>query len=283
MDLANKIGLVLGASRGIGLACARCLASAGVRLILTRYDWPESSDAMAREFDEMNAGHETVALDLRSRRQVEELTGHIEKRHGRLDILINNIERGGMPVVHGSYDLEVNRHQWELEMATTLRAKWLVFHNLLPLLKKAEAAAVVNISSIAAIVGRSGPAAPLFNDGYAAANRAVSSLTETWAREGAPTIRVNELMLGLIRSRHAQGTRGWDLLTGREKEALLDHTPLGRTGTPEEVARSVLFLVRDATFMTGAIIRMDGGYTLGAEKIPPMPAGILENQRATRR
>ncbi len=277
MDIAGKTALVLGASRGIGLAIARRLAEEGVRLILTRYDWPESADAMEHEFLEMDADHIIVSIDLRKRKEVEKLAALAEKECGQLHILINNIERGGMPIVHGSYDQEINRDQWDLEITTTLKAKWLVFHNFLPLLKKAEQATVVNISSIAGIIGRSGPAGLLFNDGYAAANRAISSFTETWAREGAPSVRVNELMLGLIQTRHAEKTRGWSLLSEEEQQALIAHTLAGRTGTPEDVLKAVLFLIKDADFMTGATIRLDGGFVLGGEKIPQMPSGILQD------
>ena len=96
-------------------------------------------------------------------------------------------------MVHGSYVPQ----QWDLEMQTTLRAKRWVFDCALPHLKASGDAVVINFSSIAAIVGRSGPAGMIFNEGYAAANRGVSLLTETWARMGAPRVRVNEIMLGL--------------------------------------------------------------------------------------
>ena len=273
MKITGKTALVLGASRGIGLAIARILADHGVRLALPWFDWPESTTAMAEEFADPQ--HLVLPVDLRSPDQVAGLMTAISEWSGGLDILINNIERGGMPILHGSYHREVNRQQWQLEQETTLHAKWLVFDQALPLLRHSREAVVVNISSIAGQVGRTGPAGLLFNDGYAAANRGVSLLTETWARIGAPNIRVNELMLGLIDSRHGPGTRGWDLLSAGQREELLTHTLLGRTGTLEEVARAVLFLVRDADFLTGAILRMDGGYVLGGELPPKMPGGIL--------
>ena len=216
-----------------------------------------------------------VADFVRHYPQVADLMARVEQRFGRLDFLVNNIERGGMPVVHGGYGREVNREQWQLEMDTTLHAKWLVFDQALPLLKRSTSAAVVTLSSIAGIIGRSGPAGLLFNDGYAAANRGVSSLTETWARLGAPTVRVNELMLGLIDSRHGPGTRGWELLDGAQRQALVSHTLLGRTGTPDEVARMVFFLLAEADYLTGAVIRMDGGYVLGNETVPDMPRGVV--------
>jgi 3-oxoacyl-[acyl-carrier protein] reductase len=217
-----------------------------------------------------------VQVDLLDGQQVVDLIAQIDSAFGSLDILINNIERGGMPVLHGSYHRRVNRKQWQLEMDTTLQAKWRLFDGCLPLLQRVDTAAVVNISSIAGLVGRSGPAAKLFNDGYAAANRGISSLTETWARLGSPDIRVNELMLGLIDSRHGENTRGWELLTEAEQQELLDHTLLGRTGKPEDVAKAVLYLVRDAAFMSGSILRLDGGYILGGDTARTMPAGFLE-------
>jgi 3-oxoacyl-[acyl-carrier protein] reductase len=87
-------------------------------------------------------------------------------------------------------------------------------------------------------------------------------------------VRVNELMLGLFDSRHGPGTRGWGLLAEVEREALLAHTLLGRTGRPEEAAEAVLFLLQ-AEFMTGAALRLDGGFVLGGEKVPAMPEGVL--------
>jgi len=125
-------------------------------------------------------------------------------------------------------------------------------------------------------VGRSGPAGLIFNDGYSAANRAISSFTETWARQGAPEVRVNELMLGFCKTRHGEGTRGWPLLTEQEQQAIIDHTLLKRTGNFEDIIKAVFFLLEDAPFITGTTLKLDGGFTLGGAQIPPMPAGILE-------
>jgi 3-oxoacyl-[acyl-carrier protein] reductase len=210
-----------------------------------------------------------MRADLRQADEVREMAVRIKAEYGRLDILINNIERGGMPIVHGPYTPE----QWELEMSTTLRAKWLVFQETLPLLKKSAQGAVVNISSIAGLIGRAGPAGLIFNDAYAAANRAVSSFTETWARQAAPRVRVNELMLGFIESRHAEGTRGWEMLNDEERQAIIERSLLVRSGCRAEVSRAVLFLVRDATYMTGSVMTMDGGFHLGHDAAAGMPPG----------
>lgn len=272
MELKGKTALVLGAVKGIGKAVAMELAGHGVTLALTRHDWEESFSSMERDFAETGVDFEIYDVDLRDVGQVKELIHAIDHRFGGLDILVNNIERGGWPAVHGEYVAE----QWELEVSTTLRAKRWVFHESLPLLKRAPNAVVINFSSISSLVGRSGPAAVLFNDGYAAANRGISLLTETWARMGAPGIRVNEIMLGVFETRHAEGTRGWEtVLTAEEKKALVAHTLVQRTGRMDDVVKAVLFVIRDAPFMTGSIIRLDGGYVLGGEKVPPMPPGVL--------
>ena len=271
MKVKGRIALVLGAATGIGRAIGMALARSGAHVVLTYFDWPEDSTAMQQELAEIPGDHLAAKVDLRDPQQIENLLDRVRNHYGKLHILINNIERGGMPIVHGPYIPE----QWNLEMETTLRAKWWVFKEALPLLKKADEGAVITLSSIAGIVGRSGPAALIFNDGYAAANRAVSSFTEIWAREAAPTVRVNELMLGFFESRHAEKTRGWSLLSEEQKESIRRHTLLQRTGRLDEIVKSVFFIIEDATFMTASVIRMDGGYVLGGEEIPPMPEGVL--------
>lgn len=272
MRLKGKVALVLGAVKGIGKGIGLALAREGASLVLTRHDWEDSYGSMEKDFADTGAEHTIVSVDLRDVTQVQNLAREIKDRHGRLDILINNIERGGWPTVHGAY----TESQWDLEIETTLKAKQWVFSSVFELLKTSDNANVINISSVAGIVGRSGPAALVFNDAYALANRGVSSMTETWARLGAPTIRVNELMLGIFDTRHAKGTRGWrEVLTDEEKESLIDHTLLKRTGSIEDVTKACLFIIHDAPYMTGSVIRLDGGFVLGAEKVPTMPKGIV--------
>lgn len=275
MIIKGKVALVLGAAKGIGKAVGMALAEAGAKVALTYFDWPAESRAMQEEFAELGVEHLAVRVDLRDQQQVADLIRRVREKFGALHILINNIERGGMPVVHGSYNLKQNAGQWDMEMTTTLKSKWLVFNHALPLLKASGEGAVITLSSIAGLVGRSGPAGLIFNDGYAAANRAVSSFTETWAREAAPHVRVNELMLGFFETRHAEGTRGWKLLGAADRAAILEHTLLKRTGRLDDITRAVFFLIEDAPFMTGAVIRLDGGYVLGGSQAAPIPKGVL--------
>ena len=271
MELNDKVALVLGAIKGIGKGIALSLADAGVKVAANYFDWPEELEALKKDLAVSGGKHLILKTDLRKTPAITRMIDKIIERFGRLDILINNIERGGWPLVHGPY----NQKQWDLEMETTLRAKRWVFEAALPHLKASGDGVVVNFSSIAAIVGRSGPARLIFNDGYAAANRGVSLLTETWARIAAPEVRVNEIMLGFFETRHAQKTRGWGLLNAKHKKALRDHTLLNRTGRIEDVVKAVLYMIKDAPFMTGAVLRLDGGYVLGGETVEEIPEGIL--------
>ncbi len=272
MQLAGKTVLIPGASRPVGRAIARAFGKEGAHLLLPVYDWPESIIEMEEEFSKENFSMDTIQLDLRHGESAEKLS-QLAASRGGLDYLINNIERGGMPVVHGSYQLPHNKGQWEREFETTLKAKWLLFEHCFPKIK--NGGAVINISSVAGRCGRSGAGAPFFSDGYAAANSAIHSFTQNWARQAAPHVRVNELMLGLIQHRHGEGTRGWGALTEEEKKKTLQAIPLQRTGKPEEVAKMVFFLAVEARYITGTIFTMDGGLSLGKEEVPPLPPGIL--------
>ena len=271
MKLNGKVALVLGAIKGIGNGIALSLADAGVNVALNYFDWEEELATLKNDFAATGGDHLILKTNLIETEAIPAMIHKVIDRFGQLDILINNIERGGWPVVHGPY----NPQQWDLEIETTLRAKRWVFEAALPHLKASGDAVVINFSSIAAIVGRSGPARLIFNDGYAAANRGVSLFTETWARIGAPEVRVNEVMLGFFETRHAEKTRGWGLLTAKQKKAVRDHTLLNRTGTIEDIVSAVLYIIKDAPFMTGSVLKLDGGYVLGGEKVDKIPSGIL--------
>ncbi len=275
MTLKGRTVLIPGASRSVGRAIAQKFGEENATLILPVFDWPDSVSEMENAFTEQQFDFHTISADLRTKAGAQAVAALIEEKTGKLDYLVNNIERGGMPIVHGSYDHPHNDGQWELEIETTLKGKWLLYQNCYELLSKSTVASVVNISSISGSIGRSGPASVFFNDGYSAANRAIDSLTEQWAREGASKIRVNGVVLGLIEGRHGENTRGWTALTEEQKIEIKDHILLGRTGKPEEVADAVFFITVQASYMTGSVLRMDGGYALGGNKVPAMPPGIL--------
>ena len=271
MAQEERVALVLGAIKGIGRAIGLDLARRGIRTSLNYFDWPESLPQMKADFKAVGTPHAIFRHDLTDCASTRQLVQDTIRHFGRLDILINNIERGGWPIVHGPYQPQ----QWDLEFNTTLRAKQWMFEAALPYLKARGSGNVINFSSIAGVIGRSGPASLVFNDGYAAAQRGIRSLTETWARTAAPEIRVNEIMLGLFETRHGPETRGWGLLNPHQRRALVDHTLLGRTGRLEDVTRAVWFVLNEAPYMTGSVLRLDGGYVLGGAPVAPMPPGVL--------
>lgn len=276
-ELAGRVALIPGGSRPVGRALACCFADHGASIVLPLFeDWPESNEEMREQFDKAGYDYLCLPCDLTSEDQTRELLNQVKDRYGALHYLINNIERGGMPIVHGSYTRQVNKGQWQLEIETTLKAKWNLYQQSFDLLRDSSDGAVINLSSIAARVGRAGPASVLFNDGFSAANRGVESFTVQWARELAPAIRVNEVMLGLIDGRHGRGTKGWSAMSETRQRELVGHTLAGRTGTPEEVAEFVYFLAVKARYLTGAVVVFDGGYLCGGEDVAEMPSGILE-------
>jgi 3-oxoacyl-[acyl-carrier protein] reductase len=270
-SLEGKVALVLGAIKGIGKAIALTLAEQGAFVVVNYHDWEEDLPALERDLARYPNRHLILQNNLLDTACIPQLIQTVIARCGRLDILINNVERGGWPVVHGPYI----QKQWDLELETTLRAKRWVFDQALPHLKASGDAVVINLSSISGLVGRSGPASYVFNDGYAAANRGISLLTETWARMGAPEVRVNEVMVGFVETRHGPQTRGWGLLSKAQQQAILSHTLLQRIGRIADVVKAVMFLIQDAPFMTGSLLRIDGGYVLGGSPVAAMPEGIL--------
>ncbi len=274
----EKVAIVTGAIRGIGLGIAKSLMKKGVRCVLTYFDWLDDLDEMHNQLNDKElADYVAVQVDLRQKQGALKAVETAIKEFGRLDILINNVERGGWPVVHGPY----TQKQWQLEFETTVTAKWYLFTEAISYLKSSEDACVLNISSISGFVGRTGPAGLIFNDCYSLSNRAIGLLTEQWARIGAPQVRVNELCLGFFETRHGPKTRGWGLLKETEKRELKNHILLGRIGSIEEIVKAVNFLVFQATYMTGARIVLDGGYLLGAENVPTIPEGVVSPDEPT--
>lgn len=272
MEMQGGRALVLGGVKGVGKAIALDLARSGAKVAVIWHDWESFLPALERDLKAVTDDFLILRADLRETAKIAETVDSVARRFGGLNVLVNNIERGGWPAVHGPYTEE----QWDLEFATTLRAKRWAFEAALPHLRKSENACVVNVSSIAGIVGRSGPAAPVFAEGYSSANAGISVLTRTWARMGAPEVRVNEIMLGFFDTRHGPETRGWDILTEDERRAILDHTLLNRTGGLDDVTGAVRFLVNDAPFMTGGTLVLDGGYILGGERTLPVPKGVVQ-------
>jgi 3-oxoacyl-[acyl-carrier protein] reductase len=234
-SLVGKTAIVTGASRGIGRAIALELAGAGASVVVGYHSGAEEAEAVARE-----AGGRAVQADVSDpedgRRLVEEA--------GALDILVNNagLTRDGLLARMPDDD-------WRAVLDTNLGG---VFHTCRAAARgmmRRRSGAIVNISSIVGLHGNPG------QTNYSASKAGIIGFTKALARElGGRGVRANVVAPGYV------DTRLTDVLPDDLKQAMLQNTPLGRFGTPEDVAGAVRFLCSDeAAFITGEVLLVDGG------------------------
>ena len=245
--LAGRVAVITGAASGIGAATARRFAQEGAALMLSDVN-QAAGQALAQEIVQAGGRAEFMSVDVRQLDQVEALMRAAVNRYGRLQIVFNN---AGIGAYGKAPDLSVE--EWHQVIAVDLTAVFYGCRAAIPHLRAAGGGAIVNTASISGLFGDYGLLA------YNAAKGGVVNLTRTvaidHAREG---IRVNAVCPGPIET---------PLLTpllalpgAREQYAGL--VPMGRVGSPEEVASAVAFLASDdASYITGAVIVIDGGVT----------------------
>jgi 3-oxoacyl-[acyl-carrier protein] reductase len=237
------VALVTGASRGIGKACALRLASEGFDLALT---YGSDAEAAARVADRAHAdGAEVLTLPLPATDgDPGEALERIEEALGPLDAAVLNagITRDA-PAIRAGGDV------WREVVEVNLTGTWRVAQAALRRMRKHRRGSIVVMSSI---VGRRGNVGQV---NYAASKAALIGMTRSLAREAAPYgVRVNALAPGYVT------TRLTDVLDESLRQRLLDATPLGRLGEPQDVAGPVAFLCSDAAgFITGSVLDIDGG------------------------
>ena len=238
-DLHGRVALVTGGTRGIGLATVRALAEAGATVVLTGRD-----EAVAKEVAAASGAVAGLALDVTDAKAVSTLVRGVAKEHGGLDIVVANA--GIMEdAVIGMIREELVDTTLSTNVAGTLHT---VQAAARAMLRRKSGAIVV----LASIVGEYGSAGQTV---YAASKAAVANIARSAAKElGRSGIRVNAVAPGVIRT---------DLTAGVEEGPVVEKTPLGRLGTPEDVARAIRFLVSDeAAFITGQVLGIDGGLVL---------------------
>ncbi|MBW8842663.1 MAG: SDR family oxidoreductase [Sphingomonadales bacterium] len=242
-DLTDRVALVTGAASGIGLATARRLAAAGATMILV----DRNAEGLATAVESLGTGgHRGVTMD------VTDETGWIELAAGieQLDVLVNN---AGFGVFRSIAD--TNLDHWRAIMAVNLDSVFLATKYLLPLLARSGRGAIVNMSSIRGI------AAAANTGSYCAAKGAVRMFTKATALECAALgngVRSNSIHPGHIATPLSAGVHADPATAAR----LLADIPVGRLGTPEEIADAILFLASDASrYMTGSELVIDGGST----------------------
>jgi NAD(P)-dependent dehydrogenase (short-subunit alcohol dehydrogenase family) len=248
IDLAGKVAVVTGASRGLGLAIARGLGRAGAAVAVASRK-TAACRAVVAELGAAGARASAHTFDAGHWQDCDRLFAEVMERWGRAHILVNNV--GMSPVAPSS--LETSQALFDKIIAVNLRAAFRLCALFGNHMCSAGGGAIVNISSSGAL--RPQPAfAP-----YAAAKAGLNVLTATFAKEFGPAVRVNTVMPGPF---HTDATRGWSRsedFTRHAQSAL----PLRRAGDPPEVVGAVLYLASElASFTTGACLAVDGGQSI---------------------
>lgn len=244
-SLKGKVALVTGAARRIGAAISRCLHQDGCSVAI---HYRGSADDAIALCAELNAQRPDSALavqaDLAEIERLPDLVATVSAWHGRLDILINNAS-SFYPTKPG----EITTAHWDDLVGSNLKAPLFLSQAALADLRKARGV-IINMIDIHA-------QRPLRNHSvYGAAKAGLAMLTRSFAKDLAPEIRVNGVAPGAILWPEAG-------LAEQTKETILRQVPAGRPGSADDIAGCVLYLVRDANYVTGQIIAVDGGRSIG--------------------
>jgi 3-oxoacyl-[acyl-carrier protein] reductase len=234
-SLEGKNALVTGASRGIGRAIATELARAGASVVVSFRTGKEEAEALAAEI-----GGRAVQSDVSDPESARSLV----EEAGDVDVLVNNagVTRDGLVV-------RMSDEDWQTVIDTNLASCFYTSRAAVRGMMKKRAGAIVNISSIVGLHGNWG------QTNYAASKAGIIGFTKALARElGSRNVRANVVVPGYVKSRLT------GVLSEEATGAMLENTPLGRLGDPEDVAGAVRFLCsEDAAFITGAVLLVDGG------------------------
>jgi pteridine reductase len=244
-SLDNHVALITGAARRIGAAIARTLHAQGADVAI---HYRGSAEEAADLTDELNSQRAdsaaSYAADLTDMAGLNTLVEEVVAWHSRLDILVNNAS-SFYPTPVG----EITEDQWDDLIGTNLKAPLFLSQAALPALREARGV-IINIVDVHS-------QRPLRDHTvYGPSKAGLAMLTRSLAKDLAPEVRVNGVSPGAIL---------WpeNGMSGATKDAILEQVPLGRPGTPGDVAAAVLFLAKDADYVTGQIIAIDGGRSIG--------------------
>src|SRR5271155_1748036 len=249
MSVKDRVAVVTGGGTGIGRAISEHFAREGARVVVNYSRSREDAEATVKCIRDAGGTAVAVAADVSEQSGATALMAAAENEFGRLDYLINNAGWSQRVPHHQMEDL--TDEIWDRVFETNLRGAFYCVRAATPFLKKQPSAAIVNIASVAALMGQGSSMA------YAASKGGMVTLTKSLARALAPGIRVNAVLPGFVHTRFA----GWteDAFAASEKI-----TPLKSLATGDDVAEAVIFFAAHAAATTGETIVVDGGMaTLG--------------------
>jgi 3-oxoacyl-[acyl-carrier protein] reductase len=243
-DLAGKIAVVTGGSRGIGRAVSVALAEAGAHVLVNYRSNAEAARETLRLIEEAGGTGEILGFDVADPESVDAAIKDAVKRHGHLDILVNN---AGISI--DQLLLRVSAKDLEMTWATNVNGAVFCAKACIRPMMRSKWGRIISLSSVVAESGNAGQVV------YSASKAALLGMTRTLAREYASRgITVNAVAPGFIETDMTAD------LTEAAKQGIVDQTPLGRIGRPEEVAAAVVFLAsEEASYITGQVVRVNGG------------------------
>lgn len=247
ISLKDKVAIVTGGSRGIGRAIALALADAGALVVVNYKGNQAAADDVVAAIEAKEGQALAIQADIALAEDVDRLFKAVLERFGRLDILVNNAG-----ITRDNLLLRMKEADFDAVLDTNLRGAYLCSRAALRPMTKARTGRIINITSVVGLVGNAGQA------NYSAAKAGLIGFTKAVAREMASrAITVNAVAPGYIDTELTAG------LGDQIRAAILENIPLGRLGTPEDIANTVCFLASDAAaYITGQTITVDGGMVM---------------------
>lgn len=247
MNFQGKCVVITGGSRGIGEAIAESFVNAGAKVHTLSRSESSRSASMQEKADEAGGSYSWHATDITDRSALEEVIDSILTGEGGIDVLVNNagITRDGLL-------MRMKDEDWDAVLQTNLSSVYTTCKKVVRPMLKARQGTIINISSVVGIMGNAG------QTNYSASKAGVIGFSKSLAREVASRgVRVNAVAPGYIE------TAMTEKLNEEARTALTQQIPLGRTGTPQEIAAAVLFLASDAAgYITGQALVVDGGLAM---------------------
>jgi 3-oxoacyl-[acyl-carrier protein] reductase len=244
-DLTNKVALVTGASRGIGRAIAAKLAAQGALVVCAARG--DNAGATAGEISAAGGRAEAITLDVTDDGAMAKAPSEIVERHGRLDVVVSNAG-----ITRDQLLMRMKRDDWDAVIATNLTATFTLAQAAIRPMLKQKAGRIIAIGSVVGEIGNAGQV------NYAASKAGLIGLAKALAREVASRgITVNVITPGMI---DTDMTRA---LTGKAQIDWAAQIPLGRLGTPDDVAAAACYLASDeAAYITGHVLAVNGGMNM---------------------